>query len=435
MNTTTKNKGGRPPNPAPKWNPDKLRWEVRISLPSGARPLRAIPDLGPRDEERAKRVVKIMVARAKTLGLVPDDCGLTCNEWCDTWLEDREMRGIATVGHDKGRLKNHVLPFFGTHSMAHITRDQIEEVVEDLDRKIRADEDDDDHLAWKTAQNVWTVVTTMFDDAMSAKRRDLRVRKDNPTTGVRGPERGEPKAKQFLYPSEFLKLTSCKAIPLRYRVLYAVAVYVFARGGELEALTWDDIDLEHRVISITKAVDRKTRVVKATKTKHSRRVPIEPNLYPLLKRLYDERDQTIEGELRALWMPHPEDRAIMLREHLKLAKVDRAELHLDDVRHKHLTFHDLRATGITWMAVRGDDPLKIKQRAGHTTFSTTEGYIREAEDLRESFGLPFPPIPDDPEDPEVLVSVVASRHRKPAKLSRDLRREGDSNPWRACTLT
>jgi hypothetical protein len=25
----------------------------------------------------------------------------------------------------------------------------------------------------------------------------------------------------------------------------------------------------------------------------------------------------------------------------------------------------LRATGITWAAVRGDDPLRIKQRAGH----------------------------------------------------------------------
>lgn len=50
---------------------------------------------------------------------------------------------------------------------------------------------------------------------------------------------------------------------------------------------------------------------------------------------------------------------------------------------KWITFHDLRATGITWMAVRGDDPLKIKQRAGHASLSTTEGYIRLAEELRE----------------------------------------------------
>jgi hypothetical protein len=45
------------------------------------------------------------------------------------------------------------------------------------------------------------------------------------------------------------------------------------------------------------------------------------------------------------------------------------------------------------MAVRGDDPLKIKQRCGHTTFSTTELYIREAESVREGFGQVFPTLP------------------------------------------
>ena len=36
-----------------------------------------------------------------------------------------------------------------------------------------------------------------------------------------------------------------------------------------------------------------------------------------------------------------------------------------------LHFHDLRGTGLTWMAIRGDDPLKIQQRAGHTSFEMT----------------------------------------------------------------
>lgn len=42
------------------------------------------------------------------------------------------------------------------------------------------------------------------------------------------------------------------------------------------------------------------------------------------------------------------------------------------------------------MAVRGDNPLKIKQRLGHTTVSTTEVYIREAEAVRDGFGEVFP---------------------------------------------
>ena len=46
------------------------------------------------------------------------------------------------------------------------------------------------------------------------------------------------------------------------------------------------------------------------------------------------------------------------------------------------------------MAARGDDPLRIKQRAGHSSFRTTEGYIREAENLGASFGKVFPPLPD-----------------------------------------
>ncbi len=60
-----------------------------------------------------------------------------------------------------------------------------------------------------------------------------------------------------------------------------------------------------------------------------------------------------------------------------------------------MTWHDLRATGLTWLAVRGDDPLKIKQRAGHATFSTTAGYIREAEAQRVGFGDVFPTLPSD----------------------------------------
>jgi hypothetical protein len=65
-----------------------------------------------------------------------------------------------------------------------------------------------------------------------------------------------------------------------------------------------------------------------------------------------------------------------------------------DRTRKAITFYDLRATGITWMALRADNPMAIKQRAGHRRFETTEGYIREAENLRAAdAGAPFPPLP------------------------------------------
>ena len=136
-----------------------------------------------------------------------------------------------------------------------------------------------------------------------------------------------------------------------------------------------------------------TRSVKSTKSGTTRRVPVEPELRPLLSRLHDERKGK-DGE-RGLWLPDHEDRAVLLREHLKTARVDRTELFADDAQRKRITIQDLRATGITWAAVRGDDTLRIKQRAGHKSFSTTEGYIREAENLRDGFGSAFPPLPPD----------------------------------------
>jgi integrase len=225
---------------------------------------------------------------------------------------------------------------------------------------------------------------------MTLKQRDLRVRSDNPASGVAPPEHGLRKAKVYLYPSEFRRLVECEAIDRRFRAMYAVAVYTYARAGELEALARDDVDLEHGVIQINKAIDRETGKVKSTKSGETRRIPIEQELRPLLERLHADA----MGE-RVLWMPDNEDRAVMLRQHLDQAGVKRADLFADNDRQKHVTFHDLRATGITWMAVRGDDPLRIKQRAGHSSFSTTEMYIREAENLVAGFGEPFPPLPEE----------------------------------------
>jgi integrase len=75
-------------------------------------------------------------------------------------------------------------------------------------------------------------------------------------------------------------------------------------------------------------------------------------------------------------MTRHRDLAEGLRTYLEVAGVTRADLHTADATRKAMTFHDLRATGLTWLAIRGDDPLKIKQGAGHSAFTTTEGYIR-----------------------------------------------------------
>ncbi len=264
------------------------------------------------------------------------------------------------------------------------TRDDFRALSVELDEKVQRGA-----IAAKTAVNAWGTATKMADDATNAKLSTIRCRIDNPSSDLRGPERGEKIAKQYLFPSEFLQLMHCEKVPVSWRRVVAIAVYTYARAGELRALTWDDVDLERGIVAITKATDRTTGGLKSTKTKTPRLLPIEPALLPLLQSMQEESG----GEGQLMDLPSERDMSRGLRRWLRNAGIERRSLFDNSPGVRKIRFHDMRATGVTWMAVRGDDPLKIQQRAGHTEFTTTQSYIRDAEPLRGGFGEPFPELP------------------------------------------
>ena len=129
---------------------------------------------------------------------------------------------------------------------------------------------------------------------------------------------------------------------------------------------------------------------KETKTGVVRRYRIEPSLMPLLRAMHRESGGV--GGLVAD-MPNKKFWARRLREHLVVAGVVRSALHENDDTRRSIVFHDLKATAVSWMAIRGDEPLKIKQRAAHRSFATTERYLRAAEMVGEAIGEPFPQLP------------------------------------------
>lgn len=371
-------------------------WDIQLTLPDGkrTRPMCQPPAMSEaRARDRALRLSERATKDALP-GLTPKRRAKdgpapsreTLAAWCARWCAAREARGLSSVPDDRGRLRKWVFPHFEGSPIADVTRNDLERLVEKLDAHVRAGA-----LSWRTARNTWGVVTRMFDDACRSKTLALRVLTDNPSTNVRGPDRGGYKSKAFLFPAEFSALVSCPTVPAAWRRMYAVTTYLYLRAAEARALDWADVDLDRAVVLVHRSQDGDGHV-DATKTKTTRRFTIEPALLPLLRAM---RDAAPAGGRVLARMPVEKHLAPMLRRHLETAGVTRADLFAEDATRKRLRFHDLRATGLTWMAVRGDDPLKIKQRAGHTTFSTTEGYIREAESVHEGFGAPFPALPND----------------------------------------
>jgi integrase len=167
----------------------------------------------------------------------------------------------------------------------------------------------------------------------------------------------------------------------------------------------EDIELDHGTIHIHRSRNREDVHDKGTKTKAARRFTMEPAIVPLVRAMHEESN----GEGHVIQLPNDKHLARDFRQWLSAADVDRAELHASTPTRKAMTFHDLRATGLTWLAIRGDDPLKIMQRAGHADFSTTQGYIRTAEAVRDGFGRVFPPLPSHPMDQTIGPTVMQMR--------------------------
>ena len=115
----------------------------------------------------------------------------------------------------------------------------------------------------------------------------------------------------------------------------------------------------------------------------------------------------------------------------------RAELFESDRLRKQVTWYDLRATGITWRAIPGDNPIAIMHQAGHEDFETTQGYIREAESLGATFAGVFPALPSERYETSSGEATATENRIAPESLRSDSNRrnprekqwvDGDSNP-------
>ena len=366
---------------------------ARILLADGSRMRIPLPD-GLSDElarenaaalqEREDAEGKLLAAKeARARQEAPVVNPAACDAWFKEWLAARRARGLTATADNDSHWRNHIRAVLGGKHVRDWTAGDLRGLVVALDAKIASRE-----LSPKSAANIFGTATKMVTDASRSKLPALRVRDDNPSLTIEGPNRGDDREKQYLYPSEFLALMTCADVPLRWRRAVALAVYLFPRAGELRVLRWEDVDLLHGTVNIHRSFERRTRTVKSTKSKRGRRFAIESTALPLLEAMH--REAGGKGTV----CPIPNRMADRLRGWLSRAGVTRAELFDEtSTTTKPLGFHDLRATGITWMAVRGDEPLKLMQRAGHADYATSALYIRTAEAVRDGFGAVFPPLP------------------------------------------
>jgi integrase len=183
------------------------------------------------------------------------------------------------------------------------------------------------------------------------------------------------------------------ALPAEHRPFVAFAAYVGTRAGEQRALTWTDIDLERRLVSVDKTLFR-DRPQRSTKSGYDRTVPIPPHIATVLA----EWRKRCPRSPQELVFPSRSGRPLDLdtfRARVFKPAVKTAGLAPE------LRFHDLRHTAASLLLQSGSTVRDVMEICGWRQLATAQRYLHPAaalcaaaerlSDAREAALAPRPP--------------------------------------------
>ncbi len=228
-----------------------------------------------------------------------------------------------------------------------------------------------------TRDDVYTVVYEKFDPTYTPNARKTLLKQikrifqmaleegivdRNPALGITV---SVPEVEQQVLTNEEVKtfLQAAKDTSHRFYPIWVMALETGMRSGELFALNWADVDLDAKLISVSKQWTSKDGFG-PTKTRRSRIVPVSDELAHFLKEL-KLRSQT-ENMLPRLPEWENGEQAQVTREFC-------VSIGITSVK-----FHDLRATFITNLLARGVPLAVVMAIVGHSQLKTTNGYLRKA---------------------------------------------------------
>lgn len=259
---------------------------------------------------------------------------------CDLWTAKLETTASRSADEYANRAKNHLIPAFGGVALHEIRKPDI--------------------VRWRdriSAEMSAGTVNTLLGTLSSAFTWFVEQRwiEANPCHRVKSlvrPDRTFP----WLQSGEQITrlLVACTD---NIRSLVAVLVGTGMRLDEALHLHWDDVDLEHRLITVHRG--RKGM----PKSGRLRRVPIFDSVLPVLRAMRLER-----GANTMLWpgrKPGKAKNRVSVRKPFRRA-VTRAGLPED------LRIHDLRHTFASLFLLDGGDIFKLSRILGHSSVAITE---------------------------------------------------------------
>jgi integrase len=280
----------------------------------------------------------------------------TLNQAAQQWLTDARAGIIRTrsgypykpsaIRTYRLALRAHILPRLGHHRLTAITRHHIQALADDLVSR---------GAAPSTVRNAILPLRAIY---RHEHHKDTVP--TNPTRRLLLPA-SRSRRDRIARPHEAAALIA--ALPASDKALWATALYAGLRRGELQALRWQDIDLEHDLLNVEQSWDRVEGPIDPKSQAGRRRVPLT---------------QTLRRHLITHRLHHPHTDP----DHLAFGRTPRIPFNAQTLLHRArhawndqaltpILFHECRHTYAAYMIAAGINPKALQTYMGHASITIT----------------------------------------------------------------
>ena len=333
------------------------RWEGRYSAgydsKTGKRIVKSV--LG-RTQAEVKEKLKAAIEETKGLDVSRSE-EYTVATWLRTWYELYAKPNIRVATADRYQLmiETYTIPRIGDIKLKKLTSRHLQKLYKDLlenGRVNRKNGKGNPGLSSTTVRSVHLMLHCAFQRAVKE-----RLIPRNPTEDCIAPK--VQKIEMKILPADHIKSYLDAANARGLLPMFYLELVSGIRKGELVALRWEDLDVEHRTISVSKQALGglgKELVVNRPKTENSIRAISIPqdavDLLVLEHEKHPENPYLFPSPLTG-GMYHPDS---VVNLHKKILK---------DAGLEHIRFHDLRHTFATMALQNGVDVKTVSNMLGH----------------------------------------------------------------------
>ncbi len=336
-------------------------WSVYVNLRSKENPririqkrTKGLKDKGAALQEE-KKILRLLTEELSK----QEQRGQTWLELVDTWeLKERKnpdrSTSETTFADNLSLLRRWTQSLFSVHVLE-IGRAEIKQILRSAENQGKSRSFQVNLKAAINGVYKWAMDEGLLKGITKLPTEDLRIQKRN-----------EEKLPEILTLEEVKKLISeAKNHQHPWYPIWATALLTGMRSGELHALLWADVDFENDRIFLSKSYNPRFRIVKSTKAKYWRNVPISTELKSLLLRLKAE-DPERKHVLPRFWHWDRGEQASVLRKFCT------------DIKLKSVKFHTLRACFATQLLGSGISSIRVQKICGWKDLKTMERYVRLA---------------------------------------------------------